>query len=64
MKAPAFALRAAERARGLLAFAEARRHYAEALCYLSEGDPARLPLLGPVVVDMAIYDRLLAATHA
>ncbi len=25
---------------------------------------ARLPVLGPVVVDMAVYDRLLTATHA
>jgi hypothetical protein len=24
----------------------------------------RLPALGPVVINMAIYDRLLAATHA
>jgi hypothetical protein len=25
---------------------------------------ARLPVLGPVVVDMAVYDRLLTAAHA
>jgi hypothetical protein len=25
---------------------------------------ARLPVLGPVVLDMAIYDRLLATAHA
>jgi hypothetical protein len=25
---------------------------------------ARLPVLGPVVIDMAIYDRLLAPVHA
>jgi hypothetical protein len=25
---------------------------------------ARLPVLGPVVVDMAVYDRLLATAHA
>lgn len=25
---------------------------------------ARLPQLGPVVVDMAVYDRLLATAHA
>ena len=25
---------------------------------------ARLPVLGPVVINMAIYDRLLATAHA
>jgi DNA-binding CsgD family transcriptional regulator len=64
VKAPAFALRAAERARGLLAFAEARRHYAEALSYLSEGDPARLPLLESLgLLSLALLDMQGAVSY-
>lgn len=57
VKAPLFALRAAERARTLLSFAEARRHYAEALSYLSQDDPARLALLEQLgLLSLALLD--------
>ncbi len=52
-----YARRAAERDRALLAFAEARRHYAEALSYLPETDPERLPLLESLgLLSLALLD--------
>lgn len=57
VKAPLYAQRTAERDRALLAFAEARRHYHEALSYLAEGDPARLPLLESLgLLSLALLD--------
>ena len=57
VKAPDFALRAAERDRALLAFAEARRHYAEALAYFPAADPARLPILEQLgLLSLALLD--------
>ncbi len=57
VKAPVFALRAAGRARTLLSFAEARRHYSEVLSYLAEDDPGRLPLLEQLgLLSLALLD--------
>lgn len=56
-RAPHFALRAAQRARTLLSFAEARRHYAEALPFMPEDDPARLPILESLgLLSLALLD--------
>ena len=64
VKAPIYARRAAERNRALLAFAEARRHYAEALAYFTEGDPARLPLLEALgLLSLALLDMRGAVGH-